>query len=373
MSEAHQPIRLSIAQLIAQSVAGRAVNNWRFVSLWILVRCFPKRPFYKLVPAAFGISAVLTFVITFSFFASLAIFASGVGWAISTVLLVVALVYRNRIRQLGFTWIRLGVAALVLIPNPSIGWPIQIGFCLLNCLIALLGRWEKRAATEQFIFKPFSLKTINEGSATILRGKVHVVHLFVDSNGFAPWNVKQRRAVRKDANKALNWLVQQAKRYEVNVQFAAHSISAQLSWPKQIPKSCDGEQTHCEFGEWILEPMKQFLQSQSSISKGANICFLVYVKDEYRSYAVRQMKFRNPTCPFEYAMIASPHSAPVIAHELLHLFGADDYYLGGYFRRDSQEPLLREQLLSGCIMFEMPDDIADSHVDDLTAQNIGWL
>ena len=368
MSESQQPIRL----MVAQSIASRAIDNWRFVSLWILLRCFPKRRFYKLVPTAFLISAVLSFVSAVSFLGSLAIFASKLGWTISTVLLIVGLVYRQQIRGLGSIRIRLVAAVLALIPNAYIGWPIQISLCLLNCLFALLGKWEKHASLSQFSFKPFSLKTINEGSATILRGEVHVVHLFVDSNEFDPWHPNQKRAVRKNANKALNWLVQQARRYKVNVQFAKHSIQAQPTWQSRIPKSCDGDEAHREFGKWILEPMKQFLESQS-IPNDANICFLVYVKDYDCNYAIRQMKFLNPTCSYEYAMIASPHSASVVAHELLHLFGADDYYLGAYFQRDCQEPAIRKQLLDGCIMFNVTDDIADSYVDDLTAQNIGWL
>jgi hypothetical protein len=121
-----------------------------------------------------------------------------------------------------------------------------------------------------------------------------------------------------------------------------------------------------------LDLMTKFLESHS-IEPSPNICLLVHVKSNLRSYAVPQHKFRDPYCKLEYAVIGLPHRSQTIAHELLHLFGADDFYFGAYWGDNCHEPELRKQLLDRCIMFNTSPDISDSRVDDLTAQNIGWL
>lgn len=72
-------------------------------------------------------------------------------------------------------------------------------------------------------------------------------------------------------------------------------------------------------------------------------------------------------------VIGAPHDASVIAHELLHLFGVDDFYLAVYFGESYREVPLRQQLLGRCIMFATHSGLSRSVVDDLTAQNIGWM
>jgi hypothetical protein len=74
---------------------------------------------------------------------------------------------------------------------------------------------------------------------------------------------------------------------------------------------------------------------------------------------------------WEYAVVGPPLSEAVYAHEVLHLFGADDFYMSAY-NRDEHE--VRRDLLRRCIMFGDARETIDTlFVDDLTAQNIGWM
>ena len=80
---------------------------------------------------------------------------------------------------------------------------------------------------------------------------------------------------------------------------------------------------------------------------------------------------RRTTAKFEYAVVGLPHDAPIYAHEILHLFGADDLYMAAYDR--TEEPM-RQPLIANCIMFDVTkSDFSTTLVDDLTAQNVGWL
>jgi hypothetical protein len=70
----------------------------------------------------------------------------------------------------------------------------------------------------------------------------------------------------------------------------------------------------------------------------------------------------------EYCVCSKEDSAADYAHEILHLFGADDYYA----EHHKTLQRYRTDFLKGSIMFASRS-LDRARIDELTAQNIGWL
>ena len=62
---------------------------------------------------------------------------------------------------------------------------------------------------------------------------------------------------------------------------------------------------------------------------------------------------------------------PTIAHEILHLFGAEDYYdpYGDYPEREK----LAKELYPNDIMFGTVTDMNNVNVGNYTAYSVGWI
>jgi len=145
-------------------------------------------------------------------------------------------------------------------------------------------------------------------------------------------------------------------------------------WPHAIPDSNADRKDHHAFGEWLNGQLECNLSGIAAPEM--NSCLIVHVKDRLPTclaYAIQKHRFRDHACRLEYTVVGAPHDASVFAHELLHLFGADDFYLAGYWGRNDSELPLRQQLLDKCIMLSTKSELSQSFVDDLTAQNIGWM
>lgn len=59
-----------------------------------------------------------------------------------------------------------------------------------------------------------------------------------------------------------------------------------------------------------------------------------------------------------------------IAHELLHLFGAEDFY--DPYGEMPQRQKLAEELYPNDIMFSLKDDVNDAQIGSFTAYTVGW-
>jgi hypothetical protein len=348
------------------------VSSRRFLSLRILYRCLPGRPLYRLVPLAYLLSALLQILFTGVIAGGLVVVLLATRADAITVgaLLMLVLIVRRRV---GLPAMAALVGGLVLLPNASVAVLPRLLLCAANWLVGAAVWWEYRCVRSQFAFKPFYMSNINEGSAGILQGKVHVVHLFVTTS--RQWEPEEQQVVLSRTSRALAWLVGQARRYGTSLSFEEHEPLECPAHPGAIPDAGSGIGSHRAFGEGLNRFLDGHLP-EAVTAPGANSCLIVYVKDPfktYSAYAVSQCRFRDSACRLEYVVAGPPHDAPVIAHELLHLFGADDFYAAAYRGPNCHEPLLRGQMLSGCIMFATGPELSQSAVDDLTAQNIGWL
>ena len=143
-----------------------------------------------------------------------------------------------------------------------------------------------------------------------------------------------------------------------------------ISFGKSIPTSQDYDQLKEEF-EAVLQPAMTCLTDHvgSSTVKPDNYCLLVHVLEVVRSYAVPvRIRMGDEGRGVEYCVCAKHDGSGGYVHELLHLFGADDFY--AEFHKKLQD--YRREFLKGSIMFSS-ESLDNVRVDEATAQNIGWL
>jgi hypothetical protein len=110
---------------------------------------------------------------------------------------------------------------------------------------------------------------------------------------------------------------------------------------------------------------------EEEASTGENVVVLIHLPVGSSAFAVPDRVGREHAGrAFEYAVVSIGHNPSVYAHELLHLFGADDYYrtYSAAIWRMKVPYLAKSIMFSGGIV-----PLKRLVVDELTAQNIGWM
>ena len=342
----------------------RVCTSFEYSVLWLLCRLRPATLLVDLVPYAYAFSALANL-------AFLAVSYGGVLFLIKDRLGPLA--FFAMLAMLGchrvFGSQRFAMAVAVLIAMIGRARPDTIGLSALNVLFAFAFHFERRLATNQFRFKPFYTDNVNQGSASVLRGEVHVVHVFVQDE--VPWVEHDACISVTAAKKSLDWLVRQAKSRKVNLAFVEHFLWA--PYDIAVPQSRSAESTHIHFANWLKEVVSRDLKNFHNLQNEKSFA-LVHASEALEGswgYAVPRRFLGEMQHSLEYAIVGTPPSQFVYAHEILHLFGADDFYMAAYAREEHE---VRRSLLRQCIMFGDTDQEIDSSiVDDLTAQNVGWM
>lgn len=351
----------TIYRITLQAATGR----WRHFTLRLLCAVSPHRPLYQLVPSALVLAALIQLVTAAAVLGGLLGAFWSAGWPFVAAGVTALLIARARFGL----WARTGVIALVILvsPNPAFGMLIRLILVGLITLECWLRHREYGFRLRQFLFKPFEMGKINQGPAGILRGTVHIVHVFVDDR--VRWRSRSIKRARSNCSRAQRWLIQQAARFDVPLEFAETMIK--VSRPRQrTPDSNASMEKHAAFGKWLQQIIARNLSEETSSESPLGV--VVHLCRRTRSYAVPMTRFCEPVCPLEYTVMGAPHRAADYAHELLHLFGADDYYEAAWWGDQAAEPWLRTRLLGQCIMFSSAGPLDRYTVDDLSAQKIGW-
>ena len=239
------------------------------------------------------------------------------------------------------------------------------GFLLLS--LALI-RLEREGHQQQWL-RPFSIDNVNVGSARILQGQVLIGHLFLATSRRL-WNQDEIHEVLTRVNEATGWIEKQAVNYKLEVKIT-HWVFPEPYGALDVP--VPEHRNHYKFKsefEQALRPAMIAVRQQARESGSANTCMMVHVLDEIRSYAVPVYIGRYDAAQdgLEYCVCGKDDNSAAYAHEILHLFGADDYYAEHY--KKLQE--YRGELFRRSIMFATKS-LDGVRVDELTAQNIGWL
>ncbi len=218
--------------------------------------------------------------------------------------------------------------------------------------------------------RPFWIDDINIGSARTLRGNVLIGHVFLNNLEHA-WDESSIKEVSEKVCAATSWLEQQAVTYNVQVRIVNRLLDdSRIDFGKPIPTHQNHDQFKGQF-EAVLQPAMTRLMDHvgSSTVKPDSYCLVVHVLEAVRSYAVpMRIGMENAESNIEYCVCEKHIGAGGYVHELLHLFGADDFY--AEFHKKLQD--YKREFLKGSIMFS-PESLANVRVDEATAQNIGWL
>jgi hypothetical protein len=276
----------------------------------------------------------------------------------------------------------LGVAVGLFATRRGFSWPID-GLAAANLLAAafvMVEQWYRRRWT----FKPMHLGNTNVGSARLLRGRVAIEHLFLASR--PAWNARQVRASLKRTREATRWLSKEAQRFGVPVDFSHRRIEAASEcWIAEVPHVENEYKGILEFERFLQRQLAITGESSETTSddRATNRCLLVHVADWTNERAFAQPEIHGDTDGgpgVEYAVVGANESSATIAHELLHLFGADDYYFDGRYDAGLYSGQVGEWLdaarfgfLRRCVMFRSCESVRELSVDDQTAQKIGWL
>lgn len=194
------------------------------------------------------------------------------------------------------------------------------------------------------------LEDMNAGPCKSLTGAVQLVVLIV-SIGDEPWTDAEIVGIRQEAQTACRMLRSEAAAYgaTLNISLKFHTLSAADAPPMRSS------------GDWMNGVLRDVPGLSGAIhgTAWANTPLMVFCSTPGRAFAVCQSDDYHA----EYAILYRGDDSGVIRHELMHLFGAEDYYV--------------EDAIAGAAQRLCPNSIMlhsdyTGTVDDLTAYIIGW-
>lgn len=191
-----------------------------------------------------------------------------------------------------------------------------------------------------------------QGACRFLRGDVLLTVLFV-SDGEGIWFESAREETRTEIESALQGLREEAEGYGVELNLSTLYLDATatqfLSWNNSYSWA---EEAVASTG-YDLVSVSETLKGEYGVDEAPIILF---VNHPGRSFAISDYE---PDYE-EYAIIYEYPSD--VCHELLHLFGANDYYVYDLYEQTAEKYFPDNIMLSGDNTF----------VDPLTAYVIGW-
>lgn len=224
------------------------------------------------------------------------------------------------------------------------------------------------------------------GTCRNLEGTPFVLYLFVSDNESSWTQSEAENFMANNISPALTWLEQQAAYWEVYLDFDAgyYITGADATCHYNgILSDFDGvmsndvlEQISVSLGFLNKEDMHNRMLEWTGCQ---DIIYMVVPNKPGRCYAI--MDWTNDDYDYmEYTMIfAKPkyteygtyEAIPAtIAHEILHTFGAEDYYSEGIYRvRRSQ---IAQNWFPGDVMLSLYYDVSYNYVGPQTAYTVGW-
>ena len=234
--------------------------------------------------------------------------------------------------------------------------------------------------TYQEEYRPYYLL----GNCKNLKGNPLVVLLFVDDDE-SNWSAEEvTEYTDKYVKEGLAYLEDKAKEWGVYLNFTVKSYSTPLSdytlrYDGSVIKDLriNGsskdvlDQAAYDMGyssNWEL--YSKFRTEHKN--NDDDVIFLTFLNKAGKSYT-RHMISTGQTSYSEHCVIFSDYlegdsfgcKASTVAHELLHLFGAEDFY-------DGCREILAYKTYPKDIMLWMPTEAYENEIGDFTAYTVGW-
>jgi hypothetical protein len=217
------------------------------------------------------------------------------------------------------------------------------------------------------------------GSAGALRGKVAIVHLKVSTTG-GSWTPATSRSVTLTAATARDFIVREAKRYQVRdlvVDAIEWPVSTRLTLPpirldaQDKVSTADGEALRKQTRQAVEIALGRSLQAvvEDLRKEGyAETGFIVHYPTGPRGIRDFAVPNGSPRKDAEFAYLLEPDwnvasRSALAVHEILHLFGADDLYEVVGLAADEVNDIMNAQC----------DGLGPAHVGETTAYGVGWV
>ena len=220
-----------------------------------------------------------------------------------------------------------------------------------------------------------------------LKGNVAVVLMFTDDDQ-SQWTREEVFAfMRKEIMPGLDYLEKSARAWGVDLNFAVESYSTplggyELKYEGTVnPNLHDGgstkdvtDQCAADIG---LKSNWELYSYYKAMYPDNDVIFLNFLNKAGRSYARNSLstgylQYSEHCVIFADHLGGSPHKrkdgsrASTVAHEILHLFGAEDFYAS------YERARLASDHYPDDIMLWQYDDITDNRIGECTAFSIGW-
>ena len=219
----------------------------------------------------------------------------------------------------------------------------------------------------------------NQGSARTLDGTIFVLTCYVSETGWTQPEVEGFSALMREAE---DWLVEQAKAYGKEVTFV--NGTAGLDMPLLFDEIVSGNGVGDEPVNLVSKVMNklgysngiEYIQWLNDSIDCDNSLVLMVANKPGRDYS---MAYKDTFDPYMYFLEGSmlytsysdgqPGCAAGIAHEMCHLFGAEDLY--ATFIQSAENEARARELFPDDIMLRVSYDMNSLKIDKLTAWFIG--
>lgn len=219
----------------------------------------------------------------------------------------------------------------------------------------------------------------NQGSAPALDGKIYVLTCYVSQTGWTPEEVEQYSSLVIEAE---DWLVAQAESYGKEVFF--ENAECGLEPPLLLESIVSGSGSGYEPVDMVSKVMKKlgykdgrkFVKWVKKHTDCTGCLVLIVANQPGRGYSMaynnaydKKMYFLEGSMLYNSYESGEPACALSIAHEMCHLFGAEDLY-ATFIQTEENEARARE-LFPDDVMLSVSYDTYSKKIDRLTAWLVG--
>ena len=221
------------------------------------------------------------------------------------------------------------------------------------------------------------------GSARELVGNIYTLIFFV-SGPNDEWSTTEKQEMMQKLNESQQWLQRQAKHYNVEVNFEERGQFG-LDKDIKLPHIVRGTASGTEPVDWVSKLLyavgytstQQFIDWVEKNTKAQNTHVVIFVKGKGNGYAMpssidmdRELYFLEGTVLYEEFPNGYELPASAISHEILHLYGAWDFYKT--FRQTAENEAKAKKQFPNSIMLRTSYYIDELEVDEVSAWRVGW-
>ncbi len=222
------------------------------------------------------------------------------------------------------------------------------------------------------------------GTNKELEGLITVVLVFVDDNSTYWTQSEVNDFLEYQANPAFNYLIAEAAKWDVELSFdigyySTHSIGASIKYEGNIGTGLDGgymssdvmENVAADLGystpDEMVDAHRDYYKTEIAFVNVFNTAGRAYT---YMQVTSPEVEYAEHCVMFADAYVGAPNyvqsRSATVAHEFLHLYGAEDFYTPDERARYAQN------IYSNEIMLIAATSLSQVSLSEVTAYLVGW-